>query len=301
MQGTTKGMATGPALIEPVRVSLADPAVREHSPGEEFARTVQGKSPDKDVVVPFRAHLPAVFPLFATRPRYAVRHLMKTASVSDGPGLYVHEPPAHTTGASGTSYATTPEARFAPCLKTADLSDLAVSVPLPAGLIHEPALLAPFVDYRVLVRLSAVENEALLHGTADKAIPGLLSLPDSRTRTLGDDLVAAITGGAAEVEETGGSCDGIVVHPFTYWELVGRGALRLLNEAGITVSRTRMIPRTQVLLGDFRAAATLLVPEVASLALRRGAGPDGTDMIEATTRVGLAVHLPQHFLLLSQG
>lgn len=294
------GMAASPAVIEPVRVTLADPSVRDHSPGEEFARAVTRKSADQDVVVPFRAHLPAVFPLFATRPRYTVRHLMKTASVSDGPASYVHEPPIRATEASGTSYATTPEAAFAPRLQTAELTDLTVSVPLPTGLLNEPALLAPFIDYRVLVRLSAVENESLLHGTADKAIPGLLSLPDSRTGTLGDDLLEAITTGAAEVEETGGSCDGIVVHPFTYWELVNKGALGLLGQAGITVSRTRMIPRDQVLLGDFKAAATLLIPDVASLALRRAAGPDGTDMVEATTRVGLAVHLPQHFLLLSR-
>ncbi len=76
--------------------------------------------------------------------------------------------------------------------------------------------------------------------------------------------------------------------------------LETLARTGITVSRTRMIAPDQVLLGDFRAAATLLVPGVASLELLRGTGPDGSDLIRATTRVGLAVHLPQHFLLLSQ-
>ncbi|MGW8555979.1 family 3 encapsulin nanocompartment shell protein [Streptomyces tubercidicus] len=295
-----QGAAAGAAIHEGVRVTLADAALHTRTPGEEFAWSVRGAGVAEDLVVPFRAHLPAVFPLFATRPRYAVRHLLKTASVPDGTVNFVHEPPVSALSASGTSYASTPEAAFAPRLSEAELTDLSVSVPLPAGLLDEPSLLASFVDYRVLVRLSARENDALLHGTADKKIPGLLTLPDSREGTLGKGLAEALTTAAAEVEETGGSCDGIVVHPFTYWELVKGGVLEPLAKAGITVSRTRMIGRDQVLLGDFRAAATLLVPDVASLALRRGAGPDGCDLVEATTRVGLAVHLPQHFLLLSR-
>jgi hypothetical protein len=295
-----QGVASSPAVTEGVRVTLADPTLQKRSPGEEFAWALRDTEPAEHFTVPFRAHLPAVFPLFATRPRYAVRHLLKTASVSDGAVTYVHEPPARSVNASGTTYDSTPEAGFASRLQQAELTDLQVSVPLPAGLIHDPGLLASFIDYRVLVRLSAVENESLLHGTADKAIPGLLSLPESRYAPLGRDLAEAVTTAAAEVEETGGSCDGIVVHPFTYWELVKNGTLGLLTKAGITVSRTRMISRTQVLLGDFRAAATLLIPDVASLTLRRAAGPDRTDLITATTRVGLAVHLPQHFLLLSR-
>ncbi|MEU8523076.1 family 3 encapsulin nanocompartment shell protein [Streptomyces sp. NBC_01216] len=288
------------AVQQGVRIQLADPDLATRSPGEEFAWSVGTAGPGQDHVVPFRAHLPAVFPLFATRPRYAVRHLLKTASVADAPVTFVHEPPAARLAAAGTSYQATPEGAFAPRLEQAELTDLTVRVPLPAGLLDEPALLASFVDYRVLVRLSVVENETLLHGSADKTVTGLLNLPEIRRGTLGDDVHAAITEAAAEVEETGGSCDGIVVHPFTYWELVRAGVLGQLGAAGITVSRTRMIPRGQVLLGDFRAAVTLLVPGVASLALLRGAGPDGSDLVEASSRIGLAVHLPQHFLLLTR-
>ncbi|MFI6934020.1 family 3 encapsulin nanocompartment shell protein [Streptomyces sp. NPDC050287] len=287
------------AVQQGVRINLADPSLDERSPGEEFAWSVRGAAADEDRVIPFRAHLPAVFPLFATRPRYAVRHLLKTASVADAPVPYVHEPATHL-AASGTSYRTTPEGSFTSRLQQAELTDLKVRVPLPPGLLDEPALLASFIDYRVLVRLSVVENQTLLHGSDDKAITGLLDLPGTRHGALGDDVYASITEAAAEVEETGGSCDGIVVHPFTYWELVRAGVLGQLGAAGITVSRTRMIPRGQVLLGDFRAAVTLLVPGVASLALLRGQGPDGSDVVEATSRVGLAVHLPQHFLLLTR-
>jgi hypothetical protein len=284
-------------------LALTDPALTRRSPGEEFAWAVAGAQAGADVEVPFQVPLPAAFPLFATRPRYAVRHLLKTATVPDHPVPYVHEPPEPAAGVrpvSGTSYAASPEAAFSSSVRVAGLTDLRASVTVPKGLLDEPALLAAFVDYRVLVRLSTVENEALLHGTADGAITGLLRLPELRRAPLEPafdaDPAAALTVAAGEVEETGGSCDGIVAHPALYWRLVRDGALGRLAAAGIRISRTRMIARDQVLLGDFRAAVTLLEPGVSMLALRRGAG---ADQIEAGTRTGLAVHLPQHFVLLS--
>lgn len=283
------------------QVSLADPSLCSRSPGEEFAWTLRDTGPDRDCVVPIRAHLPAAFPLFAERPRYAVRHLLKTASVLDGSVPYVHEPPSTRLDVSGTSYQSTPEGSFAPRLEEAELTDISVHVPVPEGLLDRPAFLASFVDYRVLVRLSVVENETLLHGSGDKRIPGLLTLSETRKEDAGADLTESLLPAAAQVEEFGGSCDGVVVHPLVYWEMLRNGVLDMLTTAGVTVSRTRMIPREQALLGDFKAAATLLLPDVASIALHRGAGPGGCDMVEAKSRLGLAVHLPQHFLLMTHG
>jgi hypothetical protein len=273
----------------------------EGTPGEQFALAVSGMHEREDVVVPFGIHLPAAFPLFASRPRYTVRHLLKTASVADEPAWHVREPAIGRLGAAGTSYADSPEAAFAPRLAQARLTDLAVRVPVPAGILDKPAVLAYFVDYRVLVRLSVVENESLLHGTRDGAITGLLRLPGIRHRRTAKGLEEAVTAAAAEVEDTGGSCDGIVAHPAVYWEMVRVGMLGRLAVAGITVSRTRMMPSDTLLAGDFRTAFTLLLPGVAAISLRRGAAGDGADLIHASTRVGLAVHLPQHLMMLSWG
>ncbi|NRQ34219.1 hypothetical protein HII36_20530 [Nonomuraea sp. NN258] len=244
--------------------------------------------------MPFRTHLPAAFPLFATRPRYAVRHLLRTADVPDEPYTFVYEPPKGELGEVGNSYAATPEAAFAPRLAQARMTDLSVTMPIPDGLLDDPQLLAQYIDFRVLVRLSVVENESLLHGTADGAITGLLSQPGMRHARTGRTLEEAVTWAAARVEETGGSCDGIVAHPSVYWELVRLGALARLAGAGVKVSRTRMIPSDRLLLGDFSAAATLLLPGVADITR------DG-DQVTATSRVGLAVRLPQHLMTLAWG
>lgn len=283
-------MQPSASALEVTRQTLADPSLTRRSPGEEFSWAV-AQANGADVHLPICAHLTSSFPLFATRPRYTVRHLLKVASVTDRTLSYVREAPKAGYGSAGTTYLTTPEANFVPTVEVAELTELSISVPIPEDLRHNPALLAAFIDYRVLVRMGVVENQALLHGTSDGRIEGLLNLPDIRRRPVLGDIGESLTAAAAAVEETGGSCDGIVMHPKFYWQLVQHGHLGPLAEAGIKVSRTRMMPKGQALLGDFRAAVTLLDPSMSSLALTDGA-------VEARTSVGLAVHLPQHFLLL---
>lgn len=277
---------------------LADPALTHRSAGEEFARVVAG-SGGADAHVALAVSLPTTFPLAAHRPRYTVRHLLKTATVVEDPVRYVTEaPPADGPAVAGARYTETPEAGFRPQLAHASLTTVTAAVPLPDGLVGDAALLAAFVDHRVVVRLCTVENEALLRGSGDDAITGLLRLPGLRRRPAPGPVDVELLRGAAEVEEMGGSCDAVVAHPDVYWHLVGSGLLGRLAEVGVRVSRTRMIEPGRVLLGDFRAAVTLLEPGASSLALRRGGGPQKTDVVEAAVRIGLAVHLPQHFLLL---
>jgi hypothetical protein len=290
-------LPTATALYSPNQI-LSDPALSSRTPGEEFAWSVGQEDDGQDVTVPIHAHLTGAFPLFASRPRYTVRHLLKIASVTDRTLSYVYEAP-NGRGTSGNTYQETPESGFTAKVEAAELTALELDVELPPGLLGQPALLSAFVDYRVLVRLGVVENQSLLHGTPDGRIKGLLNLPGIRRQKWEGDLGAALTAAAGEVEETGGSCDGITVHPSMYWQLVRDGMLSRLGEAGIRVARTRMMPRDQALLGDYRAAVTLLDPHEALLALRRKAGPNGGDLIQARSRLGLAVHLPQHFLLLS--
>lgn len=290
-----------PTTIPQARQLLADPAMTESTPGQEFVQAAGLGDDSGDVVVPYRAYLPAAFPLFAHRPRFTVRQLLKMATVHDRDVPYIHEPqPAgEDRTVSGITLESALESAFRPTLDHAELTDIGVSVPVPSGLLRFPRLLAAFIDYRVLVRFGTKENQVLLHGDEDGRVPGLMGLPGSRTIRTGQDPVDILTSAAGIVEETGGSCDGIVAHTAVYWQAVEAGLLGRLNEAGIRIARTRMIPRDRVLLGDFRAAATFLDPATSTLALRRGAAADGGDLIEAKSRMGLAVHLPQHFVLVS--
>ncbi|MEV5568864.1 family 3 encapsulin nanocompartment shell protein [Spirillospora sp. NPDC052269] len=278
---------------------IDDPALRSRTVGEEFALAV-ARAGSGDAVVRVRTPLTTLFPLASTRPRPTVREQTKGGTVADQALHYVRELRDDGAGErSETAYTATPEAVFRPSVAKAELTELSVRVPVPADLCADPALLARFVEHRVVVRLCTVENEVLLRGSADGAIPGLLSAPGVRRRSAeSKPLLDALMDGCADVEEMGGSCDGLVMHPANYWRLVGSGALTALDAAGLRITRTRMIERDLVLLGDFRAGITLLDGDESTLALRRSSGPDSAAIV-ATMRLGLALHLPQHFLLLS--
>jgi hypothetical protein len=262
----------------------------ELTPGERLARALADAPRPAEVTVELSVSLPTTFPFFAERPRYTVRHLLEALPVPESGAAFVHEPPAAGAPArSGTQYANSPEASFLPRLERAGLTELRARVPLPEGLTEEPELLARYVDRRVTVRLCTIENEVLLHGSDDGVLTGLLKVPGRRSAR------GSLTAAAALVEETGGSCDGIVVHPDVYWTLVADGLLDRLTAAGVRVSRTRMIDRGHALLGDFRAAATLLDPARSRVQLL--SGPAGY-AVECSVLVGLTVQLPQHLLLL---
>lgn len=301
-------MSTPTAELQAAASTVAPPAgstptIVGRTPGQELVRAL-GDAPDSaEVAVELPVSLPTTFAFFAARPRYAVRHLLSAAAAGDGDDIpYVREPAgAATPSQSGTSYSASPEAAFEPRLDRARLTRITTTVPLPDGLTAHPELLAAHVDRRVVVRLCTKENEVLLHGSDDEAIPGLLGVRGRRTARGRGRLAADLAWAAAMVEETGGSCDGAIVHPDLYWTMVASGQLTRLNEVGVRVSRTRMIARGQALLGDFRVVATLLDPARSRLVLRRGAGADGQDVIEASHRLGLAVHLPQHLVLVDLG
>jgi hypothetical protein len=279
-----------------MRYLIDDPDLSERGPGEELAIAV-GRAGGGDAAISVNVPLTTRFPLLADRRRPPLRDLMKTARTATPPQRYVSEARGDDDGTSATAYGATPEARFQPHVATAGLADLSVSVPVPDEIRDDPVLLARFVDHRVIVRMCTAENELLLHGSADGTIIGLRHLPGLRhVKADTGDPLTAITDAAAEVEEMGGSCDALVMHPRMYWRLVNAGALPSLDAARLRITRTRMIEPHEVLLGDFHAGVTLIDGGAGELALRRG--PDGA-AIEARMSVGLAVHLPQHFVLLT--
>ncbi|GAA3520828.1 hypothetical protein GCM10022220_72150 [Actinocatenispora rupis] len=279
-----------------MRYLVDDPELTSRTPGEELA-VAACRSPGGTASVVVRGAIARHFPLAATRPRPPVRDLLKAATIADESVCFVAELPAASHPVTrDTEYAATPEAHQRPTAVKAALTEVRVRVPVPAQICRDPALLARFVDHRVIVRLCTVENDVLLHGSPDGAITGLLRLPGLRRLRGGGDLLDSIMAAAADVEDQGGSCDALVMHPRTYWRLVGLGALPTVDAAGLRITRTRMIAPDQVLLGDFRAGVTLLDGGAGGTLTLRTDGDLAE--IEAGGRIGLAVHLPQHFALL---
>lgn len=257
---------------------LDDPELTRRGPGEEFALAYARYRTDASVEL--RTSIADLFPPSRRRPRYTVRHLLKKAVV-DGDEVTVYRERA----ADVAPGVAAPEWDFRVGAATVKLTTIRASVPVPEEILADPAALAAFVDYRLLVRLGTAENDALLNGEQ-----GLLTIPGLRRHEPAGSLAERILETTALCEWYGGSADGIVMHPDDWWRLVPDGLLERLATQGVKVSRTRMIPAGTALVGDFTAAATLLDRRSSTIRLADG-------MLTAEIREGLAVHLPGHFVL----
>jgi hypothetical protein len=257
---------------------LDDPELTRRGPGEEFALAYARTGPH--AAVELRASISDLFPPAQRRPRYTVRHLLKKAVVDSDEVIVYRE-----RAADVAPDVAAPEWDFEVGVTTVKLRTIRASVPVPPEILADPAALAAFVDFRLLVRLGTAENDELLNGEG-----GLLRFPGLRRHEPAGSLTDRLLETTALCEWYGGSADGIVMHPDDWWPLVSGGLLERLATQGVKVSRTRMIPAGSALVGDFTAAATLLDRRASSIRLTDG-------VLTAEIREGLAVHLPGHFVL----
>jgi hypothetical protein len=274
-------------------VLLDDPKLIQRSPGQEFARAHAQARMDACVVL--HESITTRFPLFKHRPRLTVRDLMKVAVTTSAEVTYAREM-AGGEDVPITSAGTAPEARFDCREEVARIGPIRARLPVPRSLLADPATLAALVDYRLLVRLCTAENGMLLHGLPEVGIRGLLETPGLRRQEPRGGVAETILAAASRCEHFGGSADGIVMNPADWWPLVGAGGfLAGLNEAGIRINRTRLMPERQALVGDFQAGATVLDRQTGTIRLSPGDGDQV--LLEGEVLEGLAVHLPGHFVL----
>lgn len=273
---------------------LDDPELSRRGPGEEFA-LARAREGDKASVT-LRAAISDLFPPAQRRPRYTVRHLLRRAVIGpDNDEVTVFRERAERVD-DGTA---APEWDFQVGIATAPVQVVRAAVPVPAEILADPAALAAFVDYRLLVRLGTAENDVLLNGDGADGILGLLRHPgvrrvDEPAGTVAETLLAT----AALCEWYGGSADGVVLHPDDWWPLLADGFLDRLATVGVKASRTRMVPPGTALVGDFTAAATLLDRRLSTIRMaHEDELPGAAAGVVAEIREGLAVHLPGHFVV----
>lgn len=270
-----------------VSMLLDDPELTSRSPGEEFA--LAHVRLGSQASVRLRAAISDLFPPARRRPRFTVRHLLRKAVVDDDKVTAFRER-AENVAADDAA----PEWEFDVGADVVRTQAIRASVPVPPQILADPAALAAFVDYRLLVRLGTAENDVLLNGTEE--IRGLMRTPGLRCREPVGSVPQTLLATAALCEWYGGSADGIVMHPDDWWPLLDEGAfMERLATQGVKISRTRMVPAGSALVGDFTAAATLLDRRTSTIWLD-GDRP-GEKRLVAEIREGLAVHLPGHFVL----
>ena len=126
-------------------------------------------------------------------------------------------------------------------------------VQVPPALWEEPETFERFINYRLIVRLCTAENEAILKGAG-----GLLNMDGIARLTDGGDFGTTIMKACNEVEQMGGTADGMIINPADYYKAMARGRLmQELEENGVFIVRTRLTPEGSAVVGDFGHGAQL--------------------------------------------
>jgi hypothetical protein len=156
------------------------------------------------------------------KPRYPCRNMLKVTDLSRNPRtFYWHE--------------SAPEPGDAPIAESDVRRELASRFhksPVPELLPTTAWLQVPedlwtdtdafqsFIDYRLIVRLGTAENATILCGDS-----GLLNLPQIARMTSKGPFASTILAACNEVEQMGGTADGLVLNPVDYYRFMGEGGL----------------------------------------------------------------------------
>lgn len=230
------------------------------------------------------------------RTRWPVRNLFKIINISKNPIKYYW----YETRPDQSVFQTIRESDIKPeAANRFQVSPIPELLPTSAWVQVDPRLLedldsfASFIDLRLIVRLCTAENQALTIGNR-----GVLSNRHI-LRYKPKDKINPILSACNQVEQMGTTADTLIINPFDFWRFLSEGNLiKLLEETGLTIARTRMLKPGTALIGDFAHGAFLL--DSGHSRIRFAEPPPGTFAtgglcLMAEIREHLIVNLPTNF------
>jgi hypothetical protein len=126
-------------------------------------------------------------------------------------------------------------------------------VQLPPGLAEDPVGLESFLNARLVMRLGTAENHTLLSGEG-----GLLNMPQIAPLSDIAPFDSGLLAACDAVEQMGCTADGVVMNPLDYYRYLETGRLmQTLEDNGVFIVRTRLVPPGSALVGDFGHGAQL--------------------------------------------
>jgi hypothetical protein len=267
------------------------------SPGEVFARAFAADPKGAEVTFDFaitKAHEPT-----KDRPRTTVRNLLKVRTVGEeAVRFWTESPPAPGEADLVNESGLRREAAFRFGMGEARVQPIRTWVQIPDGLADDPAELAAFIDYRLLVRAATAENQALTYALLDHPEIGRITYS-------GDGYVGGLLSACDEIEQSGATAHAMIVNPTDYYHrMLGQNDLlaELVAGNGMKVSRNRWVDRGTAIVGDISVAARLL--DARRSVIRVEEPPAGTFArpgvaVCAEVWEGLAVHLPTLFYVVT--
>ena len=292
---------TGTARTDGMKATMAEVAAQrrtEMSPGRRFAEAYAADGPD--AAVDFDVTITDSLTSSRRKPRYPARNMFKVVDLSREPRpFYWHESPPRPGDAPVDGADTRRElaSRFHRS-PVPELLPTTAWVQVPDGLADDPETFASFIDYRLVVRLGTAENVTILCGET-----GLLAYPGIGRIDSPAPFVSTLLSACNEVEQMGGTADGLILNPADYYRLLGTGSLiGILEGNGVFVVRTRLVEPGTALVGDFGHGAQLF--DSGRSTIRFAEPPPGTFAepgvaLLARIHERVVVNLPTNFFLVT--
>jgi hypothetical protein len=234
------------------------------------------------------------------KPRYPARNMFKVIDLSRNPRQYYwHESPPRPGDppVPGSEVRREAASHFHRS-PVPELLTTTAWVQVPPELWQDAETFESFINYRLIVRLATAENHTILRGEG-----GLLNLSGIARMTDRGPFGSTILAACNEVEQMGGTADGLVVNPADYYRFLGEG--RLMDDVernGVFIVRTRLVNPGTAIVGDFGHGALLF--DAGRSVIRFAEPPPGTFaepgialMAEIYERV--VVNLPTNFFVVS--
>jgi hypothetical protein len=232
--------------------------------------------------------------------RYPARNMLKIIDLSKTPQrFYWHETPGQPGGRDVTEGGMRLELahRFHRS-PIPELLSTTAWIQLPDGLADDPEALEPFIDYRLVQRLSTAENHTIIRSPG-----GLLHIEGIRRVTAKGRFASSILAACDGAEQMGGTADGLIINPADYYWFMGQGQLMAdLERNGVFIVRTRLVEEGTAIVGDFGHGAQLF--DEGRSVIRFAEPPPGTfeapgAALLAEIRERVVVSLPTHFFVVT--
>ncbi|MEC3917467.1 family 3 encapsulin nanocompartment shell protein [Nocardia sp. CDC160] len=234
------------------------------------------------------------------KPRNPARNMLKTIDLSRDPRqFYWHEsaPGPEDAPIEGAEVRRELASRFHKS-PIPELLTTTAWVQVPPDLWQDPETFENFINYRLIVRLCTAENHTIISGEG-----GLLGMPEIERMTSPGPFASTILRACNEIEQMGGTADGMIINPVDYYRAMGSGRLMEDLEAnGVFIVRTRLVEPGQAIVGDFGHGAQLF--DAGRSVIRFDEPPAGTFTepgiaLKAEIYERVVVNLPTNFFVVS--
>ncbi|HZB32331.1 MAG TPA: family 3 encapsulin nanocompartment shell protein [Streptosporangiaceae bacterium] len=284
--------------MKPTMAEVVAQRKQEFLPGRAFVEAFAADG--FDAVVEYDVSITDSLPSSRRKPRYPARNMIKVTDLSKDPRQYYwHESPplpddpeindADMRRELASRFHKSPVPTLLPTTAW---------VQVPPDLWKDAEAFQTFIDYRLVIRLSTAENYTIICGDG-----GLLNAPGIARITSGKPLRSTILAACNEVEQMGGTADGLIMNPIDFYIYMENGRLMDdLYQHGVFIVRTRVVEPGTAIVGDFGHGAQLF--DSGRSVIRFAEPPPGTFaepgvalMAEIYERV--VINLPTNFFVVS--